>query len=115
MRKAFKFVLTGLLFGLVLYAAVYFMASRGDAFKYVDKKIRTSAVIESKLGHIKGVRLDPLGGYEEKSVGSDEWVTMRVEVTGAKAMMALDVKAKKTNGDWAIEQMISQGTPVVLD
>lgn len=114
MRKVVKFILRGLLFGLVLYGSVYFMVSRGDAFKYVDQRIRSSAMIESKIGQIKDVRLDPLGGYEGKSVGSDEWVTMKVKVFGANTEMVLDIRVKKTNGAWAIEQVSSQGAPLVL-
>lgn len=115
MRKAVKFILLGLLLGALLYAAIYFMASRGDAFMYVDQKIRISTVIESNVGQIKRIRLNPFGSYEEKSVGPDEWVTMSVEVTGTKTTMALDVKVKKVNGNWAIEQVINQGSPLALD
>ena len=115
MRKAIKLILLGLLFGLLLYATVYFMASRGDAFKYVDQRIRSSAVIESKIGQIKRIRLDLFGSYEEKSVGSDEWATMSVEVTGTKTSMVLDVRVKKMNGNWAIEQVTSQGATLALD
>jgi hypothetical protein len=115
MQKAIKFTLIGLLLGLVLYVVVYLMASHGDAFKYVDQRIRTSAMIESKFGYIKNVRLDPLGSYEKKSIGSDEWVTMKVEVAGAKTTVILDVRVRKTNGNWTIEQVIGPDTLLVLD
>ena len=115
MQKTIKSILLGLLFGVLLYSAIYFKASRGDAFMYVDQKIRSSVAIESKVGRIERVRLDFFGFYEEKNVGSDEWVTMSIKVIGTRTTMVLDVKLKKTNEIWSIDQVSSQGSLLALD
>jgi hypothetical protein len=113
--KIVKIVLIGLLAGLALYAFVYFLASHGDAFEFAKQEIRNSHMIESEIGRVERIRLDPFGFYDEKSVGSEEWATMTVEVTGTRKTIALSVKVKKTNGNWAIEQAATQGVPLVLN
>ena len=114
-KKVAKIVFFAVLFGVLLYAVVYFMASQGNAFEFVEQTIRHSHAIESQIGKIERVRLDPLGSYVEKSVGSDEWATMTVEVTGATKTIVLAIKAKKTNGAWTIEQAKNGEMPLALD
>jgi hypothetical protein len=103
------------LFGVVLFAFVYFLGSHGEAFEFVEQKIKNSHMIESQIGKIKRIRLDPFGRYEEKSTDSDERVRMTVEVIGAAKTIVLEIKAKKTNGTWEIEQALDGGIRLPLD
>ena len=107
-----KILLFAALFGAALYTTVYVMASRGDAFKFVEQKIKSSSVIESEIGAVEGVHL---GSYEDINAGSDVWATMSVEVSGANKPIVLDIKAKKTNGTWVIEQATNNGIPIELN
>lgn len=115
-KKIGKWILLAALFGALLYAVVYFMGSRGDAFKFAEQAIRNSQSLQAQIGKIERVRLAPSGPYKERlSVSGDGWATMMIEVTGATKTVALDVKMKKTNGVWAIEQASLDGKPVTLN
>jgi hypothetical protein len=39
---------------------------------------------------------------------------MSVEVSGANKPIVLDIKTKKTNGTWVIEQATNNGIPIEL-
>lgn len=114
-KKIGKILFFGALFGVILYTTVYLLASRGEAFKFVEQKIQSSNEIESDIGKIESVRLSPFGTYEDKSAGADEWATMTVDVSGVKKTIVLDVKVKKKNGVWSIEEATNNGNPVVLN
>ena len=114
-KKIGKIILLAAFFGALLYAIVYFMASHGEAFGFAEKMIRNSRAIKLQVGEIKHIRLNPFGSYDEKTVGSEEWVTMTIEVAGTAKTAELDIKAKNTNGTWGIEQAKIEGKPVALD
>ena len=114
-KKIGKILFFGALLGLVFYATVYLLASRGDAFKFVEQRIKSSHLIESEVGKIESVRLSPFGAYEDKSAGMDEWATMTVEISGAIKTVVLEVKTKKTNGAWAIDEATKDGIPIALN
>lgn len=110
-----KIILLAALFGALLYAVVYFMASHSDGFEFAEKTIRNSHMIKLQVGEIKRVQPDAFGSYDEKTVGSDEWVTMDIKVEGTTKTIVLSVRAKKANGTWMIEQATTEGRPVTLD
>jgi hypothetical protein len=108
-------ILIAVVFGALLYVAVYLMASHSDAFKLVEQTLRNSQALQSQVGHVERVRLVPFGSYDEKTAGDNGWATMTVEVTGTTKTATLDVKAKKTSGTWAIEQASLDGKPLALN
>lgn len=110
-----KSVAIAVVCGVLLYVAVYFMASHGDAFEFAEQAIKNSRSLQTQIGKVERVRLAPSGGYHEKFVNSDAWVMMKVEVTGTAQSVALDMKVKKTDGNWSIEQVLLDGKPVTLN
>ncbi len=114
-KKIGKIVLLAALFGALLYVVVYFMASHSDGFEFAEKTIRNSHTIKLQVGEIKSVHPDSFGAYDEKTVGSDEWVTMDIKIEGTTKSIVLSVREKKTNGTWMIEQSTIEGKPVTLD
>lgn len=98
-----KTIALAVVFGVALYAVVYFMASHSEAFEFVEQKIKSSRAITAQIGEIKKIKPSLLGAYDQKTVNSDEWTSMTLDVTGTTRTMQLDVKAKKTNGTWALE------------
>lgn len=107
-------ILIAVVFGALLYVAIYFLASRGDAFKFVEQMLMNSQALQLQAGHIERVRFMPFGSYHEKTAGDNGWATMMVEVTGTTKTMILDVKAKKASGTWEVEQVSIDGKPLVL-
>lgn len=101
-------------FGALLYATVYFLASQGEAFESVEQTLKRSSALQSHVGRVERVRLVPFGAYDEKTAGDNGSATMTVEVMGATRTVTLEVKAKKTRGTWAIEQTSLDGKPLVL-
>jgi len=101
-KKLGRTIAIAAFFGIALYAIVYLMASNSDGFEFIEQKIRTSEVVKEQVGNIKKVRPSLLGPYDQKTVGSDEWVSMTICVTGTGKAIELDVKAKKTNGVWVL-------------
>ena len=103
------------LFGAALYAIVYFMASHSEGFEFVEQKIRNSPAVKTQVGEIRKVRPALLGSYDQKTVNSEEWVSMTLDVSGSLKSIELDVKMKKKNGVWAIESAKSNGQNVSLN
>lgn len=91
------------LFGTALYVVVYFMAGHSDAFEFIEQEIRSSRAIKSQVGEIIEVRPSVLGSYDQKTVGSDERVSMTIHVTGSVRAIELGVKASRTDGTWVLE------------
>ena len=108
-------LLVAVLFGGLLYATVYLLASHGEAFKLVEQTIMGSQVLQAKVGRIERLQLAPFGAYDERTAGDSGSATMTVEVMGTTRTIALDVKVKKTNGEWEIEQVSLDGKPLVLN
>ena len=112
--KVVKFIALAALLGLLLYISVYLIAGRSDAFVFAENAIKHSKSLQTKIGNVERVRLPLFGSYDENFVNGDTWVTMEVEVTGAVKTVALQIKMKKINATWAIEQSLIDGNPVVL-
>lgn len=111
-RKLIKIVGLAASFGLVLYASVYFMAGHSDAFKFIEQRIRSSEAIKAQVGDIKKIRPSLFGAFDHKTVDSDEWVSMTLDVTGTARSIEVDVKAKKANGKWTLDKVVSGGQPI---
>ena len=114
-KKIGRAIALAVLCGVVLYAIVYFMASHSEAFEFVEKKIRNSQAVKARVGEIKKIRPALLGPYDQKTVNSDEWVSMAINVSGAAKSIELDVRMKKTNGIWAVESAKRDGQNFSVD
>lgn len=114
-KKIGRTIALAALFGTALYAIVYFMASHSEGFEFAEQKIRNSPAVKAQVGEIRKVRPALLGPYDQKTVDSDEWVSMALDVSGSLKSIELDVKMKKTNGAWAIESAKSNGQNVSLN
>lgn len=109
-----KWVLVACIFGVILYASIYFGASRGEAFKFVKEQISSSSVMEARLGAIQQVTLDPVGGYRERFVNSNKSAHMTVDVVGVKGKASVKIFAKKSNGSWQVVDASIDGQSVQL-
>ncbi len=102
-KKISRTIATAALFGAALYVIVYLLAINSDGFKFIEQKIMNSQLVKEQVGIIKKIRPSLLGPYDQKSVGEDEWVSMKITITGISKAIELDVKAKKTAGVWVLE------------
>jgi hypothetical protein len=109
-----KIILAAFL-GVLLYVAVYFMASHGEAFEFAEHAIRNSQSLHSQVGKIESVRIPLFAAYKEKSFNAETWVTMTVEIVGSVKTIELQMRMKKINGDWMIEQASIDGNSVALN
>ena len=114
-KKIGIWVLIVVVFGGLLYTTAYLLARHSDAFKLVEQTIMGSQVLQAQVGRIERVRLPRLGPYDESFAGDSGSATMTVEVIGTTKTIALDVKMKKTRGEWEIEQVSLDGKPLVLN
>lgn len=103
------------LFGALLYAIVYFMASQSEGFKFAEQKIRSSPAIRAHFGEIGKVRPVLLGPYDQKTVDSDQWMSVAIDVSGSLTSIQLAVRMRKTNGTWTIESAKNEGRNVSLN
>ena len=115
MKAGKSIALAILFFGPLLYVAVYFMAAHSEAFVFAENTIKHSQSLQTQIGNIKQVKLPLFGSYEDRFVNREAWATMEVEVTGALKTVNLELKMKKKNGAWIIEQALLNGNPVTLN
>ncbi len=101
--------------GVLLYFGIFFWGSHSESFKFVERTVMNSRSLQSQIGTIERVRLPLFGSFREKFVDSDKLAAMTVEVIGANKTVTLDVRAKKLNDVWTIEQALMDGKPLVLN
>jgi hypothetical protein len=90
-KKISQIIALAAFFGVALYAVVYLMASHSAAFEFIEQKIKNSQAIKTQVGDIKEIRPSLLGSYDQKTVGSDEWVSMTINAaqeTGSDTILA---------------------------
>ncbi len=114
-RKVSKLIAIALFLGMLLYFGIFFWGSHSESFKFVEQTVMNSRNLQSQIGAIEHVRLTPFGSFREKFVDSDKWATMTIEVIGANKTITLDVRTKKLNDVWTIEQALLNGKTVVLN
>jgi hypothetical protein len=103
------YIITSLVFGALLYGVVYFQASTGEAFQFIEKLALNSPELDSVVGKVKAVELSPFGSYYEKDVDSDKIVSMAVKVIGELRTGAMQVKMIKTHQQWYIKDVELDG------
>lgn len=101
-------------FGACLYAILLFYEPHTESFKFIKNSIELSRSMQYEVGSIEKVRIDPIGGYSDKFVGSDHFVHMVVDVKGTSGQVAVHIFATKENGVWLIRQATINGRPVDL-
>ncbi len=105
MKKAILWSVLAVVFGSLLYGALYFKTGHSEAFKFAEQQIRASPEIQAKVGNIVEVRPSLLGPYDQQHVNSDEWVSMRVDVVGTSGRVGISVKVNRKNGVWTVESL----------
>lgn len=100
---------------LLLYAGLYFLGSRSEAFEFIKNTIKNSHTIEHKIGRVRQVALSPLGGYHTRFVNLNKTVHMTINVSGAKGRITIKVFAKKNDGLWKIKKALVDGRPIILN
>jgi hypothetical protein len=104
-----------LLAGVIFYVGIYLWGAHSDGYKFLDQTIRSAPRIHERLGDVQTVRLSFLGGYRDKTVGSKEWVTMTLHVTGQKGAATVVASAKNVSGAWSVTDASIDGEPVSLN
>lgn len=105
----------GFAFCAVIYGVAYLWGASGEAFQYVERKIKASSAIELKVGQVKQISLDPVGGYREKFVNANKTAYMAVNVIGDKGKVTIKIVAKKADGAWEVREASTDGQSIDLD
>jgi hypothetical protein len=93
---------------------VYVAGAHSEGFKFLDQAIRVAPSVIEQLGDITTIRLSFVGGYRDKTVGENEWLTMKLNVSGGKASGTIAASAKKINGVWSVTDAALDGHPISL-
>jgi hypothetical protein len=98
-----------------MWAVAFFWGSHSEGFHFLEGKIRTSREIQSRVGIVQRVTLPVFGRFREKSVGSDKWVRMTVDVTGDKGAVTIRTVLQKENSVWKITKSSIGDQKIDLD
>jgi len=110
-----KKIIVASVLGLLLYSGIYIYAQQSDGFKFVQQAILKSHDIQQHVGNVQSVNLSLLGSYDAKQIGSDQVVTMSVEVVGTKSTRTIDVKATLKDDLWKIDNASLDGGSISLN
>jgi hypothetical protein len=113
-RKIAVGLLIATAFGILLYVAVYFIASGGEAFKFAEQEILSSEALKSRIGIVNSVRLAPFGPYDEQTAGEEGSANMDVKAVGSMQTVTLNLDMKKVSGAWSIVKVQIDGEPFLL-
>ena len=108
-------VVVAALAGAIFYIALYVSGAHSEGYKFLDQAIRSTPSIREQLGDVKTVALSFIGGYRFKFVGDNEWVTMKLNVSGQKRAATVAASAKKINGVWSVTDASMDGLPISLN
>jgi hypothetical protein len=101
--------------GVIFYVALYVSGAHSEGYKFLDHAIRSAPGIQERLGDVKTVGLSFTGGYRDKFVGDNEWLTMKLKVSGQKGSGTVAASAKKINGVWSVTDASMDGSPISLN
>ena len=88
--------------------------AHSEGYKFLDQAIRRAPSIREQLGEVKTVTLSFTGGYRSKFVGDNEWVTMKLNVSGQKRTGTVAASAKRINGVWSVTDASMDGRSIDL-
>jgi hypothetical protein len=100
--------------GAIFYIALYVSGAHSEGYKFLDQAIRSAPSIRAQLGDVKAIALSFIGGYRSKFVGDNEWVTMKLNVSGQKGDGTVAASAKRINGVWSVTNASMDGRPIAL-
>ena len=100
---------------VIVFIGSYLRETHSGGYRFIENRIEHSRTLQSQIGPVLRVHLSPFASYHYRTAGSDEWLTISLEVTGALERVTLDIKAKKISGVWQIEQASIEGRPIALD
>lgn len=109
-----KWILIGALFVVGLYIFTYLSASNSEALQFISSTIESSPAITDRVGRVKHVSIDFLGGARIRVVGDDQNARMLVDITGTRGKVKMRVYATKLKGVWTIHDSTIDGQPIVL-
>lgn len=89
--------------------------SHGEAFEYIESTIRSSEKIESLIGRVETVRLDPINSFREEVTGSEGWADLAVTTIGSRGETTIYFKLTKTDNKWTIKQANINGSLLLLE
>ena len=99
----------------IFYVGIYWLGAQSDGFKFLAQTIRSAPSIHERIGDVQTVRLSFFSGYRDKTIGSNEWLTMTLRVRGQKGAGTVVADAKKVNGVWSVTKAAIDGDPVSLN
>jgi len=96
--------------------AIFYIVSgaHSEGYKFLDQAIRRAPSIREQFGEVKTVTLSFTGGYRSKSVGDNEWVTMKLNVSGQKRTGTIAASAKRISGVWSVNDASMDGRSIDL-
>lgn len=98
--------------GLALFSGSYVWEINSDGFRFVEQQLRKSSALQSQIGPVEKVELPIYYNYHQKDSGADSWLKMSLRVRGVTRTAKVDVKAKRINGAWEIEEIMVDGRPI---
>ena len=100
---------------VIFYIGIYLWGAQSDGYKFLAQTIRSAPSVHERMGDVQAVRLSFFGGYRDKTVGSNEWLTMTLRVRGQKGAGIVVAEAKRVNGMWSVTKASIDGDPVSLN
>jgi hypothetical protein len=91
---------------LVLFAlfANYYIP-RSEPYLVIEKEIRVSNEIRSKIGLIKDIKVSPWGGFSEEHSGPNGRASLEILVKGEKREVIVFAELETVLGQWKIKGM----------
>lgn len=81
---------------------LYVWGAHSEGYEFLEQAVRKSPSIQQRVGNVQTVRLSIFGGYHDKTVGSKEWMTMTLHVTGSRGAATVTAAAKKVDDVWSV-------------
>jgi hypothetical protein len=86
-----------------------------DCYVFLSEKIQSAPAVRERIGNVQKVHLNFFGGFRENFVGSDQWWSMSLDLTGQRGNATLDAKVQKVNEVWAVLNATMDGSPINLN
>jgi hypothetical protein len=112
-RWVLLFLIAGALIAFEIGSQYWAVHSEGYAF--LVQSMKESPAIRQRVGDVREVGINTFGGFREKFVGSSEWTTITLDVTGSKGVVTVKASAQKHNGVWVVSDATIDGQRIELD
>lgn len=88
---------------VIFIPALYFFATRSDAFDAADQFSRTSMEVSKRVGTVSDVGLRFLDGFHVTFAGSGGEASFVLDVKGDKGDAVVDVRLRRAANVWRVE------------